>query len=67
LIRQFFTRTQVCKLLGISKSALQQWVARGHFPQPKIKVQHLVRWTRQQIDQWVEAGGKLGNTASPAK
>jgi hypothetical protein len=48
-------------------SRLQQWVARGIFPRPQINVACFVRWTRKQVDEWVEAGGKVGDTPRPGE
>jgi excisionase family DNA binding protein len=53
----FLTRKQVCKLLGISETTFYIWRSKGKFPPPKVQVDSFIRWTREQIDEWLARGG----------
>jgi prophage regulatory protein len=47
--------SEVCKLVGVSRSTIYQWTTAGSFPQPVHLGERAVRWRIEEIEQWREA------------
>ena len=47
--------SDVCKLIGVSRSTIYKWVAQGTFPAPVRVSEHAVRWRIDEIQTWQEA------------
>lgn len=45
----------VAELLACSTRHVRRMADRGAMPQP-VKIGTLVRWNRQQLDEWIRAG-----------
>jgi len=46
---------EVCRLLGVSRSTVYQWIARDAFPRPVKVSERSVRWRSQDIEAWSSA------------
>ncbi len=47
--------TEVAKYLGISRTALYQWIEEGLIPRP-MRVRKVLYWQRHKIQDWLDAG-----------
>ncbi|MBK79596.1 MAG: AlpA family transcriptional regulator [Gammaproteobacteria bacterium] len=47
--------SDVCDLVGTSRSTLYRWVGEGTFPAPVRISEKAVRWTLDEIEAWREA------------
>lgn len=49
-----FLRTgDVLSLLGISRSTLDLWIAKGHFPKPSKLGSKLNVWSARDVEAWL--------------
>ena len=47
--------SDICKLVGLSRSSIYSRVGEGSFPAPIRLSDHCVRWRREDLDAWVQA------------
>jgi prophage regulatory protein len=47
--------SDVCKLVGLSRSSIYSRVSEGLFPAPVKLSDHCVRWRREDLDAWIQA------------
>jgi prophage regulatory protein len=47
--------SDVCELVGVSRSTIYQWASEGRFPQPVHVGERAVRWRIVEIERWREA------------
>lgn len=53
-----FLRTgDVLSLLGISRSTLDLWIAKGHFPKPSKLGSKLNVWSTTEVETWLSNVG----------
>jgi prophage regulatory protein len=45
--------TDVCKLVGLSRSSIYSRVGEGSFPAPVKLSDHCVRWRREDLEAWI--------------
>jgi len=53
----YLTGKEVIERLQVCKTSIYIWAKKGLFPQP-IKVDNLLYWTEQEIDEWVKSRPK---------
>lgn len=47
----------VCKILGLSRTAAHRLLAAGKIPPPKVKLnQRVRRWDKRELIEWIDAG-----------
>lgn len=46
---------EVAAILGIAEVTIRKWVGRGDFPPPLRIGRRCIRWTRQQIEEYIAA------------
>ena len=46
--------SDVCKLVGLSRSSIYSRVGEGSFPAPVKLSDHCVRWRREDLEAWVQ-------------
>ena len=51
-----FAMPEVAAILGVHPQTAREWVDRGVFPPPIIKVGRTVRWSRAQLDKFITDG-----------
>jgi prophage regulatory protein len=44
--------TELCELLGVSRSTVYKWMAEGTFPPPVRVSERAVRWRTEDIQAW---------------
>ena len=45
--------SDVCKLVGLSRSSIYSRVGEGSFPAPVKLSDHCVRWRREDLEEWI--------------
>ena len=45
--------SDVCKLVGLSRSSIYRRAGEGSFPAPVKLSEHCVRWRREDLDAWI--------------
>ncbi|MCC6000502.1 MAG: AlpA family transcriptional regulator [Pararhodobacter sp.] len=55
MAERILRRPDVEALVGLSRSTLYAWMARGEFPQPVALGARLVGWRESDIDAWLAA------------
>ncbi len=50
---RFLKLRDVCKLFGVSRYTIRNWVAKGEFPQP-IRKGLFLRWPEEEIYRLIE-------------
>jgi prophage regulatory protein len=45
--------SDVCKLVGLSRSSIYRRAGEGSFPVPVKLSEHCVRWRREDLDAWI--------------
>jgi prophage regulatory protein len=46
--------SDVCKLVGLSRSSIYSRVGEGTFPAPVKLSDHCVRWRREDLEAWIQ-------------
>jgi prophage regulatory protein len=46
--------SDVCKLVGLSRSSIYSRASEGSFPSPVNLSDHCVRWRREDLEAWVQ-------------
>jgi prophage regulatory protein len=46
---------QVSKIIGVSRSTIYNWIARGDFPKPKQLGPRAVAWDSDDISDWMKS------------
>ena len=46
--------TEVCELLGVSRSTVYKWLAEGSFPVPVRLTGKSIRWRRSDLELWCD-------------
>ncbi len=49
----FYSRPEICRLIGISRATLYRWIQKGFFPKA-TKLEGRALWNRARIHTWVE-------------
>lgn len=45
---------EVARILDMSSRRIREWRAEGRFPRAVINEGRIVRWTRKQIQDWID-------------
>ncbi len=51
---------EVCSMLGISPSTLDNWRKAGTFPQPLMLSAKTIRWPEVVVLEWIASRAKVG-------
>jgi prophage regulatory protein len=54
------TEKEVCQMLGISPSTLDNWRKAGTFPQPLKLSEKTIRWSEAIVLDWIASRSKVG-------
>jgi prophage regulatory protein len=54
------TEKEVCQMLGISPSTLDNWRKAGTFPQPLKLSEKTIRWSEADVLDWIASRSKVG-------
>jgi excisionase family DNA binding protein len=49
----------ICKYLGVSKDTIYKWIDRGGMPAHRVG--RLWKFKKEEVDDWVRAGGAASN------
>jgi len=50
---------EICKYLGVSNDTVYRWINRHHMPAHRMG--RLWKFKKDEIDEWVKAGGAAAN------
>jgi excisionase family DNA binding protein len=53
--RDLLDEKQAAEFLGVAPGTLSVWRSRGRYSVPFVKVGHLVRYRRGDLDAWLES------------
>lgn len=53
--RDLLDEKQAAEFLGVAPGTLSVWRSRGRYQVPFVKVGHLVRYRRGDLDAWLES------------
>lgn len=52
-IEQLLSQAEVCRVVGVAKCTIYNWIRRGCFPSPIRIGPRRVAWTRSAIETWL--------------
>ncbi len=55
--------TEICKYLGVSNDTVYKWIDKHGIPAHRMG--HLWKFKKEQVDEWVEAGGVADKSDKP--
>ena len=50
------TCRELAALLGLDEETVRRWDAAGKLPAPRLRRRGCTRWSRAEVDAWIEAG-----------
>lgn len=51
---EFLELEDIAKLLKVNARTVKTWIIKGKMPKPAFRVGYSRRWTRKQINAWLE-------------